>query len=158
MASIPSLAADYGISSSPTFPKSPPDNLDIYDMGPIDLANHFIETIHRKRGETLVKQDLKRVPMDIGYASNSDQLVIYNPQKNCLYKYRVGEVPKEIILKLEGLACAQDFGVGCFDQLCEALKKAIQDNSISEKPEEDFGKGVDGAVAMVCATPKPRGP
>lgn len=162
MASIPSQAADYGISSSPTFPEAPRNNIDIYNMGPIDLANHFLDTIHRQRGKTLVKQDLKRVPMDVGLASNLDQLVIYNPQKNCLYKYRVEEVPNEIVQKLKGLESAQDFGVGCFNQLCEALKKAIQDNSISEDPEEEFGKGVEGAVAMlaelslqVCSHVKP---
>jgi hypothetical protein len=127
-------------------------------MGPIDLANHFLDTIHRQRGKTLVKQDLKRVPMDVGLASNLDQLVIYNPQKNCLYKYRVEEVPKEIVQKLKGLESAQDFGVGCFKQLYEALKQAIQDNSISEDPEEDFGKGVEGAVALVCPSHQHRVP
>ncbi|ROV99155.1 hypothetical protein VMCG_06650 [Cytospora schulzeri] len=150
MAWIPSQPAEYGISSSPSFPKSPPGRLNIYDMSSTDLANHFIEIIHRTRGKSLIKQDLKRVPMDVGLISNSDQLVIYNTQQNCLYKYRMDEVPKDITHKLESLARAQDFGVGCFNQLYEMLKKAIEEYSISRHPEEDFGKGVEGAVAMLA--------
>lgn len=151
MASIPSGPADYGILSSPTIPTSPPDNLDIYEMGPIDLANYFIKIISRKWGESLTRQDLQHVPTDVSLMSTPDQLVVYNPRKNHLYWFCVDEVPKEIVRKVERLAQAQEFGVGCFKQLYEELRKAIQRTGISEDPEEEFGKGVEGAVAMVRA-------
>lgn len=148
MASKPFQPADYGILSSPTSRDSL-DHLNIYDMGPIDLVNHFVETIYKYWRETLIKQDLEHVPLDVNPLSSLDELVVYNPSENCLHKYRVDEMPKEVIGQLEGLATAQDFGVGCFNQLYEELKKAILDRRISDTPE-DFGKGVKGAVAMVC--------
>ncbi|KUI65583.1 hypothetical protein VM1G_00155 [Cytospora mali] len=150
MTLLPSEPVEYGFLSSPNFPKPPPDNLNIYELGPNDLEDYFIGKIHRKRGETLAKQDLKHVPMDVGLLSTLDQLVVYNPIKDCLYKYRVEEVPKEAVGELEGLANAQDFGIGCFEQLCEVLRKKIQATAISENPEEDFGEGVEGAVAMLA--------
>lgn len=149
MASIPLEPADRGILTPPTISKSLPHNLSIYDLGHTDLANYFIGMIYRKRVETMTKQDLEHVPLDASLLSNVDEMVVYSPQKNCLYRYQVYEVPKEIVHQLEGLARAQDFGVGCFNQLCQVLKKEIRDKSISENPEEDFGKGVEGAVAMV---------
>lgn len=155
MTSIPSQPADHGISTSPTCPKSPPGNFTIYDMNPVDLADHFIETIYNWRVETSIKQDLEHVPLNVGVLSTLDELVIYSPQNDCLYRYPVDAVPIEVVRQIEGLARAQDFGVGCFNQLYEVLERTVRNNSISENPEEDFGKGAKGAVAMVCPSNPP---
>lgn len=151
MASIPTEPTEYGLLSSPAMPELPPEHLNIYEMSPDDLANYFIKQISRDWVGSLVKEDLRRVPTDVGHLSSSDQLVIYNPHKDCLYKFCVDQVPEDVIKKLEDLAYAQDFGVGCFKQLCEVLKKMIQDSTMSEGHEEDYGKGVKGAIAMVRA-------
>lgn len=157
MALIPSEPASHGALSLPASPKDPPDNPSIYKMGPNDLLNYFITMISEEWSETQTVQDLKHVPLDAGILPSSDEVIVYSPRKDCLYKYRVGHVPKEMVQKLEDLAIAQDFGVGCFGQLCELLKETFKDKAISEKPEEEYGKGVEGVVAMVCAPKVERG-
>lgn len=139
-----------GMLSSPTLSK-PPEQVNVYELGPKDLADYFIKRISREWASTLVEQDLKAVPTNMGLLSDPDQLSIYNPHNDCLYKIRVDRVPEQVVKKLEDLAHAQDFGVGCFKQLGEVLKKMLQDVPMPGDPERDYGEGVKGAVAMVRA-------
>ncbi|KAK7742128.1 hypothetical protein SLS53_004714 [Cytospora paraplurivora] len=119
-------------------------------MGPDGLLDYFIALISSKWSETKTTQDLKHIPMDVGILPSSDEVIVYSPRKNCLYKYRVGHVPKEVVKKLENLAISQDFGVGSFGQLYEVLKKTVQNRAISENPDEEYGKGVEGVVTMLA--------
>ncbi|ROW13040.1 hypothetical protein VPNG_05923 [Cytospora leucostoma] len=119
-------------------------------MGPNDLLDYFIALISSKWSESKTTQDLKHVPVEVSILPSSDEVIVYSPRKICLYKFRIGHVPKEIVQKLENLAIAQDFGVGSFGQLCEVLKKTVLDKAISENPEDEYGKGVEGVVAMLA--------